>query len=102
MTPCFVKFGARAFFQSTQWKSGGREINKPGLHMQGRDSVFTSPVSAAKPSTPVSAPQHNAPKEVSLDGQRFVNELQQQVTPCSEIVMMLDSRGPAQKVLLNM
>uniref|UniRef100_A0A674NQT1 GC-rich promoter binding protein 1 like 1 n=1 Tax=Takifugu rubripes TaxID=31033 RepID=A0A674NQT1_TAKRU len=49
--------------KSTQWKSGGREINKSGLHMQGRDSVFTSPVSAAKPSTPVSAPQHNTPKE---------------------------------------
>lgn len=61
MTPC-------PFFQSTQWKSGGREINKSGLHMQGRDSVFTSPVSAAKPSTPVSAPQHNTPKEVSSDG----------------------------------
>lgn len=32
--------------------------------MSGRDPVFTSPVSAAKPSTPVSAPQHNTPKEV--------------------------------------
>lgn len=32
--------------------------------MPGRDPVFTSPVSAAKPSTPVSAPQHNTPKEV--------------------------------------
>uniref|UniRef100_A0A8C9X5X0 GC-rich promoter binding protein 1 like 1 n=1 Tax=Sander lucioperca TaxID=283035 RepID=A0A8C9X5X0_SANLU len=49
--------------KSTQWKSGGREITKSGLHMPGRDSVFTSPVSAAKPSTPVSAPQHNTPKE---------------------------------------
>uniref|UniRef100_A0AAQ5Y7N5 GC-rich promoter binding protein 1-like 1 n=1 Tax=Amphiprion ocellaris TaxID=80972 RepID=A0AAQ5Y7N5_AMPOC len=47
----------------TQWKSGGREITKSGLHMPGRDSVFTSPISAAKPSTPVSAPQHNTPKE---------------------------------------
>lgn len=52
-------------FQSTQWKSSGREITKSGLHMPGRDSVLTSPVSAAKPSTPVSAPQHNTPKEVS-------------------------------------
>lgn len=51
-------------FQSTQWKSSGREITKSGLHMPGRDPVFTSPVSAAKPSTPVSAPQHNTPKEV--------------------------------------
>ncbi|XP_041848933.1 vasculin-like protein 1 isoform X4 [Melanotaenia boesemani] len=49
--------------KSTQWKSGGREITKSGLHVTGRDSVFTSPVSAAKPSTPVSAPQHNAQKE---------------------------------------
>lgn len=49
--------------KSTQWKPGGREITKSGLHMPGRDSVFTSPVSAAKPSTPVSAPQHNTPKE---------------------------------------
>uniref|UniRef100_A0A671UNU2 GC-rich promoter binding protein 1 like 1 n=1 Tax=Sparus aurata TaxID=8175 RepID=A0A671UNU2_SPAAU len=49
--------------KSTQWKSGGREITKSGLHMPGRDSVFTSPVSAAKPSTPVSAPQHNTQKE---------------------------------------
>lgn len=49
--------------KSTQWKSGGREITKSGLHMPGRDSVFTSPVSAAKPSTPVSAPPHNTPKE---------------------------------------
>uniref|UniRef100_A0A8C3FYS4 GC-rich promoter binding protein 1 like 1 n=1 Tax=Cyclopterus lumpus TaxID=8103 RepID=A0A8C3FYS4_CYCLU len=49
--------------KSTQWKSSGREIIKSGLHMPGRDSVFTSPVSAAKPSTPVSAPQHNTQKE---------------------------------------
>uniref|UniRef100_A0A7N9AZX8 GC-rich promoter binding protein 1 like 1 n=1 Tax=Mastacembelus armatus TaxID=205130 RepID=A0A7N9AZX8_9TELE len=49
--------------KSTQWKSSGREITKSGLHMPGRDSVFTSPVSAAKPSTPASAPQHNTPKE---------------------------------------
>ncbi|PWA17556.1 hypothetical protein CCH79_00011311, partial [Gambusia affinis] len=49
--------------KSTQWKAGGREITKSGLHMPGRDSVFTSPVSAAKPSTPVSAPQHNTQKE---------------------------------------
>uniref|UniRef100_A0A3P8PP54 GC-rich promoter binding protein 1-like 1 n=1 Tax=Astatotilapia calliptera TaxID=8154 RepID=A0A3P8PP54_ASTCA len=49
--------------KSTQWKSSGREITKSGLHMPGRDSVFTSPVSAAKPSTPVSAPQHNTTKE---------------------------------------
>ncbi|XP_068604853.1 vasculin-like protein 1 isoform X2 [Brachionichthys hirsutus] len=49
--------------KSAQWKSGGREIPKTGLHMPGRDSVFTSPVSAAKPSAPVGAPQHNAPKE---------------------------------------
>uniref|UniRef100_A0A8C6LJX7 GC-rich promoter binding protein 1 like 1 n=1 Tax=Nothobranchius furzeri TaxID=105023 RepID=A0A8C6LJX7_NOTFU len=49
--------------KSTQWKSGGREITKPGLHVPGRDSVFTSPVSAPKPSTPVSAPQHNTQKE---------------------------------------
>ncbi|KAK5919063.1 hypothetical protein CgunFtcFv8_022990 [Champsocephalus gunnari] len=38
--------------KSNQWKSGGREITKSGLHMPGRDSVFTSPVSAAKPSPP--------------------------------------------------
>lgn len=50
--------------QSTQWKSSGREMTKSSLHMSGRDPVFTSPVSAAKPSTPVSAPQHNTPKEV--------------------------------------
>ncbi|KAM8850223.1 vasculin-like protein 1 isoform 1-T4 [Spinachia spinachia] len=50
--------------KSTQWKSGGREITKPGLHMPGRDSVFTSPVSAAKPSPAVSAPQHSNPKEL--------------------------------------
>uniref|UniRef100_G3PUN9 GC-rich promoter binding protein 1-like 1 n=1 Tax=Gasterosteus aculeatus TaxID=69293 RepID=G3PUN9_GASAC len=49
--------------KSTQWKSGGREITKSGLHMPGRDSVFTSPVSAAKPSPPVSAPQHFNSKE---------------------------------------
>lgn len=62
--------------QSAQWKSGGREITKPGLHMQGRDPVFTSPMSAAKPSTPVSAPQHNPQKEVSavLSHQRRRNE----------------------------
>ncbi|KAF3858688.1 hypothetical protein F7725_011889, partial [Dissostichus mawsoni] len=48
---------------SNQWKSGGREITKSGLHMPGRDSVFTSPVSAAKPSPPLSAPQHNPTKE---------------------------------------
>ncbi|XP_010784081.1 vasculin-like protein 1, partial [Notothenia coriiceps] len=49
--------------KSNQWKSGGREITKSGLHMPGRDSVFTSPVSAAKPSPPLSAPQHNPTKE---------------------------------------
>lgn len=62
----FLNCGFCPFSQSTQWKSVGREINKSGLHMQGRDSVFTSPVSAAKSSTPVSAPQHNTPKEVIL------------------------------------
>uniref|UniRef100_A0A3Q2XTB6 GC-rich promoter binding protein 1 like 1 n=1 Tax=Hippocampus comes TaxID=109280 RepID=A0A3Q2XTB6_HIPCM len=44
--------------KSTQWKAGARELAK-----SGRDSVFTNPVSAAKPSTPVSALQHNTPKE---------------------------------------
>uniref|UniRef100_A0A8C5HXR5 GC-rich promoter binding protein 1-like 1 n=1 Tax=Gouania willdenowi TaxID=441366 RepID=A0A8C5HXR5_GOUWI len=47
----------------TKWKPSGREIAKSGLHMPGRDSVFTSAVSAAKPSTPVSAPLHNTSKE---------------------------------------
>ncbi|XP_035993840.1 vasculin-like protein 1 [Fundulus heteroclitus] len=54
---------AVAHTKNPQWKSGGREITKSGLHMPGRDSVFTSPVSAAKPSPPVSAPQHNTQKE---------------------------------------
>ncbi|XP_037538065.1 vasculin-like protein 1 [Nematolebias whitei] len=50
--------------KSSQWKSGAREITKSGLHMPGRDSVFTSPVSAAKPSTTVSAPPHTTQKEL--------------------------------------
>ncbi|KAK0134399.1 Vasculin-like protein 1 [Merluccius polli] len=49
--------------KSTQWKAGGREVSKPGLHMPGRDSLFTSPVSAAKPSLPASTPPHSTPKE---------------------------------------
>lgn len=61
---CMKSVHTCLLFQSTQWKSSGREITKSGLHMPGRDPVFTSPVSAAKPSTPVSAPQHNTPKEV--------------------------------------
>uniref|UniRef100_A0A667YJE2 GC-rich promoter binding protein 1 like 1 n=1 Tax=Myripristis murdjan TaxID=586833 RepID=A0A667YJE2_9TELE len=51
--------------KSTQWKPSGREVTKSGLHMPGRDSVFTSPVSAAKPSTPTSVPPHSTPKEHS-------------------------------------
>lgn len=54
---------AVAATKSTQWKAGGREITKSGLHVPGRDSVFTSPVSAAKLSTPNSVPQQNTPKE---------------------------------------
>lgn len=45
--------------KSAQWKQPA----KPGLHLSGRDSVFTSPVSAAKPSPPASAPPHSTPKE---------------------------------------
>ncbi|XP_051944774.1 vasculin-like protein 1 isoform X2 [Hippocampus zosterae] len=44
--------------KSTQWKAGARELAK-----SGRDSVFTNAASAAKPNTPVSALQHNTPKE---------------------------------------
>lgn len=68
--PCVTQRTVCLLLQSTQWKSGGREPAKSGLHMPGRDSVFTSPVSAAKPSTPVSAPQHNTPKEVRDTGKR--------------------------------
>ncbi|KAL0966287.1 hypothetical protein UPYG_G00293410 [Umbra pygmaea] len=47
-----------------QWKPSGRDSTKPGLHLSGRDSVFTSPVSAAKPSAPASQlHSHSAPKE---------------------------------------
>ncbi|XP_019901149.1 vasculin-like protein 1 isoform X2 [Esox lucius] len=49
-----------------QWKPSGRDSTKPGLHLSGRDSVFTSPVSAAKPSATATATQlhtHNTPKE---------------------------------------
>lgn len=46
-------------------------MTKSSLHMSGRDPVFTSPVSAAKPSTPVSAPQHNTPKEVRTQLETF-------------------------------
>lgn len=49
--------------KGNQWKAGGREGSKPGLHMTGRDSLFTSPVSAAKPSLPASTPLHNTHKE---------------------------------------
>ncbi|XP_067108476.1 vasculin-like protein 1 isoform X1 [Osmerus mordax] len=49
--------------KSAQWKPSGRDISKPGLHLAGRDSVFTSPVSATKPSHPTSTPPHNTPKE---------------------------------------
>uniref|UniRef100_A0A8C6U7S9 GC-rich promoter binding protein 1-like 1 n=1 Tax=Neogobius melanostomus TaxID=47308 RepID=A0A8C6U7S9_9GOBI len=51
--------------KSTQWKASGREITKSGLHVPGRDSVFTSPVSAAKLSTPNCAPQQNTPKSTT-------------------------------------
>ncbi|XP_070988244.1 vasculin-like protein 1 isoform X1 [Oncorhynchus clarkii lewisi] len=44
-----------------QWKPSGRDSTKPGLHLSGRDSVFTSPVSAAKPATQLHS--HNTPKE---------------------------------------
>uniref|UniRef100_A0A673WC85 GC-rich promoter binding protein 1 like 1 n=1 Tax=Salmo trutta TaxID=8032 RepID=A0A673WC85_SALTR len=47
-----------------QWKPSGRDSTKPGLHLSGRDSVFTSPVSAAKPSAPATQlHSHNTPKE---------------------------------------
>uniref|UniRef100_A0A4W5M939 GC-rich promoter binding protein 1 like 1 n=1 Tax=Hucho hucho TaxID=62062 RepID=A0A4W5M939_9TELE len=47
-----------------QWKMSGRDPTKPGLHLSGRDSVFTSPVSAAKPSTPATQLHSlNTPKE---------------------------------------
>lgn len=48
-----------------QWKPSGRDSIKPGLHLSGRDSVFTSPVSAAKPYASATQLQsHNTPKEV--------------------------------------
>ncbi|KAM6948177.1 vasculin-like protein 1 [Aplochiton taeniatus] len=75
--------------KSTQWKPSGREVTKPGLHLPGRDSVFTSPVSAAKPSPPASAPQHNTPKE-----------LPSSTTPPIDIVpsrLKLMRRGPDRK-----
>ncbi|KAM9458649.1 vasculin-like protein 1 isoform 2-T5 [Salvelinus alpinus] len=47
-----------------QWKPSGRDSTKPGLHLSGRDSVFTSPVSAAKPSAPATQlHSHNTPRE---------------------------------------
>lgn len=45
--------------KSAQWKPSGREVSKPGLHLSGRDSVFTSPPGIA----PGNAPPHHAPKE---------------------------------------
>ncbi|XP_064189718.1 vasculin-like protein 1 [Anguilla rostrata] len=48
--------------KSGPWKPSGREA-KPGFHFSGRDSAFTSPASATKPSTPVSAAPHAPPKE---------------------------------------
>ncbi|KAK6310907.1 hypothetical protein J4Q44_G00189620 [Coregonus suidteri] len=47
-----------------QWKPSGRDSTKPGIHLSGRDSVFTSPVSTAKPSAPgTQLHSHNNSKE---------------------------------------
>ncbi|KAG5849974.1 hypothetical protein ANANG_G00077380 [Anguilla anguilla] len=53
---------AAAPTKSGPWKPSGRET-KAGFHFSGRDSAFTSPASATKPLTPVSAAPHAPPKE---------------------------------------
>ncbi|KAJ8012277.1 hypothetical protein DPEC_G00067000 [Dallia pectoralis] len=57
---------AQVPIKTPQWKPSGRDSIKAGLHLSGRDSIFTSPVSAAKVSVPATASQlhnHSTPKE---------------------------------------
>lgn len=65
--------------QTGPWKPNGRET-KVGLHFSGRDSAFTSPVSATKPLTPVSAPPHGAPKEVSRGYRSIYDNIQKNIS----------------------
>ncbi|XP_030218737.1 vasculin-like protein 1 isoform X1 [Gadus morhua] len=72
----------------TQWKAGGREGNKPGPHLGGREALFTSPVSA--PKAPPSTAPHSTPKEQQPSS----------TTPPIDIVpsrLKLMRRGPDRK-----
>ncbi|XP_029498884.1 vasculin-like protein 1 isoform X1 [Oncorhynchus nerka] len=71
-----------------QWKPSGRDSTKPGLHLSGRDSVFTSPVSAAKPATQLHS--HNTPKERPFSTTPPID-----ITSSSRLKLM--RRGPDRK-----
>ncbi|KAM9427636.1 vasculin-like protein 1 isoform 2-T4 [Salvelinus alpinus] len=74
-----------------QWKPGGRDSIKPGLHLSGRDSVFTSPVSAAKPYASATQLQsHNTPKE-----HPYSTTPPMDIGPSSRLKLM--RRGPDRK-----
>lgn len=86
--------------KSGQWKPGSREISKPGLHLinssreiskpglhmnnSSRDNVFTSSVSAAKPSPPPSITREPSSTTPPID-----------ITPSSRLKLM--RRGPDRK-----